>query len=131
MISGVGFAIAKIIGSFFIVFTISFVTTRGAETQTKTSAQTRAIDRFPDISSLFVISKISPFSLFKSSLFLEIIHLLSQTTISQTQYNLKSLIIAVHAAQSQFTTIFMSSLFFSTTFKELINQASATIAVQC
>jgi len=57
--------------------------------------------------------------------------LLSQTTISQTQYNLKSLIIAVQAAQSQFTTIFISSLFFSTTFSELINQASATIAVQC
>jgi hypothetical protein len=80
---------------------------------------------------LFVISKISTFSLFKSSLFLEIIHLLSQTTISQTPYNLKSLIIAVQAAQSQFTTIFISSLFFQTTFKELINQASATIAVPC
>jgi len=114
-----------------MVFTISFVTTSGAETQINTSAQTRASARFPEISSLFVISRISIFSLFKSSLFLDMIHLLSQTTMSQTQYNLKSFIIAVQAAQSQFTTIFISSLFFQTTFRELINQASATIAVPC
>jgi len=37
IISGVGFAIAKIIGSGFIDFTISSVSTHGAETQIKTS----------------------------------------------------------------------------------------------
>jgi hypothetical protein len=47
------------------------------------------------------------------------------------QYNFKSFIIAVPAAQSQFTTIFASFLSFETIFKEFIIQAKTTIAVQC
>jgi hypothetical protein len=78
-----------------------------------------------------VISKIFFFSEFKLSLELLTIHLLSQTTISQTQYNFNNLIIAVHAAQSQFTTILISSFFFQSIFKLLINPAKTTIAVQC
>gem|GEM_PF-625019 len=80
---------------------------------------------------MFVIFKIFNFSAFKSFLFFETIPLESQTIISSIQYNFNNFIIAVPAAQSPFTTIFKFSFFLSTIFKELINQAKQTIAVQC
>jgi hypothetical protein len=97
----------------------------------KTSLHTTASFKIHEIFSLFVISKISSFSLFKSVLFLDIIHLLSHTIISENQYKTKSFIIAVHAAQSQFTTIFTSSFSLLVIFSEFIIQAKTTIAVQC
>jgi len=85
IISGVGFAIANIIESGFIVCTISHVKTHGAETQINTSAQTTASFNFQYILDLLVILEISCFSLFKSVLFSETIHLLSHTIISHNQ----------------------------------------------
>jgi hypothetical protein len=46
-------------------------------------------------------------------------------------YKFKSLIIAVPAAPSPFTTIFTSSFFLQVTFKALMIQAKQTIAVPC
>jgi hypothetical protein len=71
------------------------------------------------------------FSSFKSGLDLEIIHLLSQTTIFSKPYKFNSLIIAVPAAPSPFTIIFTSSFFLQVTFKELMIPAKQTIAVPC
>jgi hypothetical protein len=131
IISGVGFAIAKIIESVFIVFTISQVKTQGAETQIKTSVHFTASDKAQSILDLLVIFDISCFSLFKSVLFCETIHLLSQTIISHTQYRFNNFIIAVQAAHNQLTTTLISSFFFQVIFIELINPARQTIAVQC
>jgi hypothetical protein len=59
------------------------------------------------------------------------IHLLSNAIMFFIQKSIKSLIIAVHAAQSQFTTTFSSSFFFQVIFNQLISQANTTIAVPC
>jgi hypothetical protein len=119
------------IASLFIVFTISELKTQGADTHMKTSFQTTASFRVQEILSLLVIANIFCFSLFKSFLDLDTIHLESQTTISQTQYNFKSFIIAVPAAHKPFTTTFISFLFFQTIFSEFISHARHTIAVPC
>jgi hypothetical protein len=78
-----------------------------------------------------VISNIFCFSLFKSPLFFETIHLLSQTIIFFIQYKYNNLIIAVQAAQRPLTIIFNFSFFLFVTFKEFIIQAKTTTAVQC
>jgi hypothetical protein len=131
IISGVGFAIAKIIGSLFIDSTIFHVKTHGAETQINISFQITASFKSQLIFSLLVISNIFNFSEFKSVLFLDTIHLLSHTIISHTQYNFNSLIIAVQAAHNQFTTILISFLSLFIIFKLFIKPAKTTIAVQC
>jgi hypothetical protein len=97
----------------------------------KISLQITASFRIPEIFSIFVIFKIFCFSLFKSVLKLEIIHLLSHTIIFSKSYNFKSLIIAVPAAPSPFTIIFTSSFFLQVTFKAFIIPAKQTIAVPC
>jgi hypothetical protein len=126
-----GFAIAKIIGSLFIDFTICSLKTHGAETQIKTSVHEIALCKFHEILFILVISNIFFFSEFKSSLVFETTHLLSQTTMSLNQYSFNSFIIAVQAAHNQFTIIFISSFFFPVIFNELISHAKQTIAVPC
>ena len=81
--------------------------------------------------AVFVIFVNISFVEFKSFLHLWIVHLESTITISFTQYKSKSFTIATQAAQTQLTTILISSFFFQVIFKELINQARQTIAVQC
>jgi len=131
IISGVGLAIAKIMESLFILLTSSLFSTQGALTQTNTSAQLKALLRVQSIFFGLIIGSIFIFSEFRSVLFFETIHLLSQTRISPTQYNLKSFNIAVHAAHSQLITTFISSFFFHTILSELISHARQTIAVPC
>jgi hypothetical protein len=131
IISGIGLAIANMIESLFIVFTILPLSTQGADTHIKISTQIIASLNFQSILRIFVIFNISIFSLFKSVLLFETIHLLSQTIISLNQYNFANLIIAVPAAPSQFTTILQFSLFLLVIFKLFINHARQTMAVQC
>jgi uncharacterized membrane protein len=86
MISGIGLAIAKIIGFVFICFTISSFSTQPTDTHMKTSAHTIASLSVPEILLLLVIFNISFLTLFKSFLVFEIIHLLSHAIIFFTQY---------------------------------------------
>jgi len=85
IISGVGFAIANIIESLFIVLTISQVKTFGAETHIKISEFFIASSSFQDILLIFVIFNTFCFSGFKSVLELLTIHLLSNAVISLNQ----------------------------------------------
>jgi hypothetical protein len=62
IISGVGFAIAKIIGLEFIDFIISHVSTHGAETHINISVHTTASAKLPLILLELVISNIFFFS---------------------------------------------------------------------
>jgi len=80
---------------------------------------------------LFVIFSISFLLSLRFVLSLDIIHLLSQAIISLTHHKFNSLIIAVQAAQTQFTTTFICSLFFHSSFKAFISHARTTIAVPC
>jgi len=74
-ISGSGLAIAKIIGSFAILLTISLVTNQALDTHIKTSAHSNASSKVQAYQSKFVISVICSFILFKLSLHLYIGHL--------------------------------------------------------
>jgi hypothetical protein len=140
MISGVGLAMANIIGSGFIVFTISGVSIHGADTHMKISLQAIAsanqplIQDFDSGSSMhevLVIFVSICFVGFSHSLHLNIVHLESTITTSLIPYLSISFAIATHAAQTQFMSTFIFSFFFLVIFREFIIQASATIAVPC
>jgi len=68
---------------------------------------------------------------FNQSLPLWIVHLESTITIFFIQYKRSNLVIATQAAQTQFTTTFISSFFLPVILREFITQANTTIAVQC
>jgi hypothetical protein len=70
IISGIGFAIAKIIGSEDIDLTISEVNAQATDTQTKTSLHLTASAKTHFSKFLFVISARISFSVFKFSLHL-------------------------------------------------------------
>jgi hypothetical protein len=105
MISGVGFASAKMIGSEFIDLICSSCNNPGLLTQMKISAHLIASSKVHEIWSIFQ-GAISCLYLFKSDLHSWITHFESRNIIFSAQAFLSNLPIAIAAAQAPEITIF-------------------------
>ena len=131
MISGVGFAMAKMIASSAIVDTISAVTIFGAETPINTSLSLMISVNVPVCFSLFVISAISFCAGFiQSSPGHNAPFWSTKTTFPAPNCN-NNLQIEIPADPAPLITMFASSIFFPTNFKAFNNPAATTMAVPC
>ena len=131
IISGVGLAIAKRIGSFAIEATISSLTQPAAEIPRNTSAPFIASASVPVICSRLVISAISRLTALSLSSPLQMIPLLSQSIMFLTPIFKRCLAMAMPAAPAPFITTLISSNFLPTSFKALISPAATITAVPC
>src|SRR3989344_9106589 len=127
MTSGMGLAMAKMIGFTFIVLIISVVRMLGLETPIKTSAPTNASERDP-LTPLELVILASPFLyLLRSVRFLLMIPFESQIITSLG--NLKSLAMAVPAAPAPLITTFTLDISFPATLRAFCRAAKTTMAV--
>ena len=131
IISGVGFAIAKIIAFSFIVWIHSFLKTFGADTPIKTSASFTTSSNEPFKWSGFEIEANSLWRSCNSGSSSEIAPSISHTITFFAPAWIIFLAIAVPAEPPPLITIFTSSIVFSATFSALIKPAKTTIAVPC
>ena len=131
IISGVGLAIAKRIGSLAIDLTISSLTQPAAEIPRNTSAPFIASESEPSRWERLVISAISCLTALSLGSPLQIIPLLSQSVMSFTPILRRCFAIAIPAAPAPFITTLISSSFLWTSLSELIRPAATITAVPC
>ena len=131
MISGVGFAIAKMIASLFMLCTISLLTQPAAEIPRKTSAPTIASASLPVLCSRLVISAISRLTALSFSSPLQMMPLLSHMVMCLTPMFIRCLAMAMPAAPAPFITTLISSIFLPVIFRALSKPAATMIAVPC
>ena len=131
MISGVGFAIAKMIGSLAIDSTISFVMIPGADTPMNTSLPLITSASVPASLFLFVTAAIACFAELSLGSPSTSAPWLS-TRITSLAPNLwKSLQIEIPAEPAPLITMLISSHFFPTILSAFVRPAVQTIAVPC
>ena len=140
IISGIGFARAKMIESLFMVAMSCLSRRLALLTPMNTSVSIKASFRLPDLFSKLVKESKDFFASVRSSRSLHIIPFVSQINISFTgsqtspvacSTHLNNLAMAIPAAPAPLMTTFSSFNRFPASFAEFINPANTTTAVPC
>ncbi len=131
MISGVGFAMAKTMASFPMVFIISCVKQPGADTPMKTSALFKASASVPRILPRLVIRLISACVGFNSDIPSQMTPKRSHRISRFTPMFIKWRAMEMPAAPAPLMTQDTDAISFPTTFTALSNAAPTTMAVPC